>query len=183
MLLEDVSAWLIYTTRYTDVLQLVFSCLCSVTNSVSILSFTEGSIQEMGLFLTGREVYKCALQHKWETAVCYHRHGKLTANAKAAAVLKCVQSWKAPEHDAVGGRDPERACRAAAFLDNSILPLMWKTSVFCFSSLPKRKQVQASLWGNHLWLFQNTLSEKYADWLLKLVNSIRSRLVNLEESI
>lgn len=36
-----------------------------------------------------------------ETAVCYHRHGKLTTNAKAAAVLKCVQSWKAPEHDAV----------------------------------------------------------------------------------
>lgn len=64
MLLEDVSAWLIYTTRYTDALQPVFSCLCSVTHSVLILSFTERSIQEMRLFLTGREAYKCALQHK-----------------------------------------------------------------------------------------------------------------------
>lgn len=69
MLLEDVSAWLISTTRYTDALQLVFSCLCSVTKSVMILSSTEESIQEIGLFLTGWEVYKCALQ---QTKLCRH---------------------------------------------------------------------------------------------------------------
>lgn len=98
MLLEDVSAWLIYTTRYTDVLQLVFSCLCSVTNSVLILSFTEGSIQER-VFNCHRGLQMCFTAQMGNSSLL--RHGKLTTNAKAAAVLKCVQSWKAPEHDAV----------------------------------------------------------------------------------